>query len=438
MNSPIEAGMPSSSPHILHYGSEPVEFYVDDAEHAETLDIVDTPALSDVAQAVSDALARPIGQNGPFRDTLTPGDTVAILVSDSFRQTRADQMLPPLLDYLNESGIPDTHITITFSTGTHRGPTPEEQCEILGPGTYARMHGRLFTHDPRDETNLIQLGTSRRDTPVWINRRVHEHTHIIATGACVLHYFGGFGGGRKSVVPGIAGVATIAHNHAMNLHSEKDVLDPRVAIGALHGNPVAEDMLEATRLTHVELIINSVLNRDGEIAGLFCGDLVEAHEAACAFARQSFQIPSAGKADLVIAASPSTKNFVQTHKALFNAWQVLKPGGRIVLLAPCREGIGGENFRKWLLHGDRAAIIRGLRRQSEINGQTALSTREKAPSMVLVTEMGDEDVGLLGATKAPTLEAALERTLDELRQSGNSHPTYILMPSAAYTVPCIA
>jgi len=427
--------MPNSPEHTLPYGSKLLNFTIPQATYLETLDIQPVSPLSDPTQTIHDALESPIGQDCPFRETLTPRDTIAIVVSDSFRQTRADQILPPLLDYLNQSGIPDHHITITFSTGTHRGPTHKEQQDILGTPTFNRMQGRLFIHDPHDKDNLLHVGTTHRGTPVWINRRVHEHTHVIATGACVLHYFGGFGGGRKSIVPGIAGIETIAHNHAMNLHPKNDDLDPNVRIGVLHGNPVAEDMLEATQLTHVELIINTVLNRGDQIAELFCGDLIKAHEAACTFALQSFQVPYTEKADLVIAASPSTKNFVQTHKALFNAWQVLKPGGRIILLAPCPEGIGGENFKKWLLKGNRSSIIKGLREQSEINGQTALSTREKAPSTILVTEMNENDIALLGTVQVHSLEHAIERAIHDLRQHGIHNPTYTLMPSAAYTVP---
>ena len=126
------------------------------------------------------------------------------------------------------------------------------------------------------------------------------------------------------------------------------------------------------------------------------------------------------------------KNFVQTHKALFNAYQAVKPDGRIVLLAPCPEGLGGEQFTKWLRLGDRSSIIAGLRRESEINGQTALSTREKAPITLLVTEMGEEECALLGARKVGPLQEAVDLALAEVPAAA---PSIYLMPSAAYTVP---
>jgi len=137
----------------------------------------------------------------------------------------------------------------------------------------------------------------------------------------------------------------------------------------------------------------------------------------------------------VIASSASSQNFVQTHKALFNSYQAVKPEGRIVLTTPCSEGLGGEQFAKWLRLGTRSAIIAGLRKESEINGQTALSTVQKAPIMLMVTDMEDGDVGQLGARKVASLQEAVDTAFDEVIAAGVSDPSYYVMPSAAYTVP---
>ncbi len=126
---------------------------------------------------------------------------------------------------------------------------------------------------------------------------------------------------------------------------------------------------------------------------------------------------------------------MQTHKALFNSYQAVKPDGRIVLLTPCGEGLGGEQFAKWARLGNRSAIIAGLRENSEINGQTALSTVEKSPITVMVTEMSEGDVGVLGARKAASFQDAVDLAFSEVRAAGREQPTYYLMPSAAYTVP---
>ncbi len=399
----------------------------------ESLDIADVPALADRDVSIAHAIESPIGLDRNVYEIVQPGEQIAIIVSDSFRKTAVDQVLPVLLDGLRRRGIPNTDIRFVFASGTHRPPTPDEQAEILGVTIYKQFKDRAFTHDPHDRANLVTVGTTRRGTVVEVNRTAWECDRLIATGAVVMHYFGGFGGGRKSIVPGISSARTIAQNHAMNLDPDTDDLNPAVQIAAMDGNPVAEDMLEATRLAGVDYIINTVLNRHGKIARVFAGELEAAHRAAAAFARSVYAVHLAHRADLVVAASPHTRNFVQTHKALYNAFQAMRPGGRIILLAPCAEGLGGDQFVKWLRLGSRSAVIAGLRRESEINGQTALSTLEKAPSAFMVTELQPEEVHCLGARKATDLQNALQLAENELAAS-RRRDCY-LMPSAAYTVP---
>ena len=244
----------------LPYGETFLEADIDWGRFLGVVDIADRPAAPSVDDAVAAALNHPIGLEKRLVDMVSAGDTCALLVSDSFRQTRADQILPILVDALNEGGIPDEDIVLVFATGTHRAPTPEEQRAILGPAIAERFHGRTLVHDPHDEDNLTFVATTPRGTPVFINRRVYECDRIIATGAVVLHYFAGFGGGRKAIVPGIAGVETIAHNHAMNLDPHRGRTNPAVRIGVLDGNPVAEDMLDAARLVNPDFIVNTVLN----------------------------------------------------------------------------------------------------------------------------------------------------------------------------------
>lgn len=421
----------------IPYGKERISAEVTAGRRLATLDIAEVPQLPDAAAAVRRALEEPIGLERSIFQTVRPGETVAIVVSDSFRQTGSDVFLPVLVGGLNEAGIRDEDICFVFSTGTHRPPTAEEQQRILGADVYRRFASRAFPHDPHDPNGLERVGTTSRGTPVDINKRVLACDRIIATGAVVLHYFGGYGGGRKSIVPGVAGVETISRNHAMNLDAHSDRLDPRVRIGGLDGNPVAEDMLEAARFVKVDCILNTVLDRQGKIAGVFAGEMEAAHRAACDFAYNLFAVHIDERADLVIASSGTTRNFVQSHKALFNAYQAMKPGGRIVFAVRSEEGLGGEQFVKWLRLGDRAGIIAALRERSEINGQTALSTIEKAPSALLVTELSGDDVALLKSRKARDLQTAVDTALRELKEDGVDDPTWYLMPSAAYTVPFV-
>lgn len=399
------------------------------------LDISEAPPLDDVDAALYAALEDPLGQDAPLRETLPDQGEVLILVSDSFRQTRADRFLSPLIRYLEENGVSGDRIAFLFATGTHRPPTEDERRAILGEAVYARFRDRVYDHDPRNPADLVHTGTTSRGTPVYLNRRACEAAAVIVTGTVVFHYFGGFGGGRKSILPGIAGEATIAANHALNLDPIADRLNPDVAIGRTRGNPVAEDMLEGSQFRRDLFLINTVLNRNGQITGLFAGDLAAAHGAACDLARSLHGAPLRERADLVIASAGGAKNFVQSHKALYNAWQALNPGGVIILAAPAPEGLGGNRFAEWLALGTRDRIIAALRARAEINGQTALSTVEKAKNTLFLTEMTDADVRMLGGRKATSLEDALAEARRRLAANGVTAPACILMPSAGYTVP---
>lgn len=417
----------------MPYGADTVRAEIGWGRCLGTLDIGAAPALTDVPAAARAAMAAPLGDCAPLAAQVRPGEKIVIVVSDSFRTTGMEQVLPALLEVLTAAGARDEDITFLFSTGTHRGPTEAEAEKILGPAVYARFRERAITHDATDTANLVDLGTTSRGTPVKINRLAIEADRLIVTGTVVMHYFGGFGGGRKSIVPGIASVETIAANHSKNLHATENALDPSVRIGVMDGNPVAEDMLEAARKVRTDFLINTVLNRDNQIAGIYAGELAAAHQAAAEFARGLYAVPLPEQADIVVASAGGAKNYLQSHKALFNAHQALKPGGRIVFIARAAEGLGGNKLANWLALGSREAIIAELRRNAEINGQTALSTIEKAAVSEFVTELSAEDVSILGGRKAASLEEALERARQAVAPGGD--PSIWLMPTASYAVP---
>lgn len=425
-------------PISLPYGNHEMRADLDWGRCLGTLDIADAPALPDMEAAARRAIETPIGLTQNLYEIVQPDETVAILVSDAFRRTGIERILPTLLEGLNGAGVRNEDVVFVFATGTHRAPNEPEKARILGREVYERFRHRLLVHDPHDEDNLLYVGTTTRGTPVRVNRRVQDCDRVIATGTVVLHYFGGYGGGRKSILPGISSAESIAHNHALNLDPKEDRLNPAVRIGCLDGNPVAEDMLEAAQFTKVDYLINTVLNRHGEIAAIFAGELDATHRVAAQYAHNLFAVSIKRQADLVIAAADNPKNFIQSHKALFNAYQAAKPNGRIVLLTPCPEGFGGDTFARWLQLGNRAAIIAELRQHAEINGQTALSTIEKAPIAVFVTELSGEQVATLGARKAASLSEALETARADLQRAGISDPTYYVMPSASYTVPFLS
>lgn len=393
--------------------------------------------VTDIGEALADSLGHPVGLAESAAADFHAGETVAIVVPDATRTTGLHRVLPGLVRHLEARGITEKDISFFFALGVHRPATPEEQAQILGPSLYERFRERCHNHDAYDTENLVYTGCTTRGTEVYLNRRACECDRLILTGAVVPHYFAGFGGGRKALVPGLSGVATIAHNHTLNLHPTESRLDPAVRIGALDGNPVAEDLLEAARFHRPDFIVNTVLTTNGGLGGLFVGELDAAHRAACALAARVYCVPVREPADLVIAAVTGAPNFIQSHKALVNACAALKPEGLVVLYAPAPEGLGGEDYRRYLAMGTPESVIEALRRRADINGQTALSTLQKGPRTIVVTTLSDAEVRLLGAEKADTMETALNRARKRLQARGISRPTCLLMPAAGTTVPLV-
>jgi nickel-dependent lactate racemase len=208
-----------------------------------------------------------------------------------------------------------------------------------------------------------------------------------------------------------------------------------VDIGALDGNPVSEAMFECARLCPPDFIINTVIAPDGGLAGVFAGEMDIAHCAACRLVEKISRGSISRKADLVIASAGTASNWIQSHKAFYNAHRAVHEKGWVILEAKCPEGIGDERFRYWVKKRDLAEIYSGLRLFPEVLGQTALSTRSRAPRTVLVTGMNKTDLADLGMRSAENLDSAVKIVLDDLVLRGIKRPSCYLMPDAMYVVP---
>ena len=270
---------------------------------------------------------------------------------------------------------------------------------------------------------------------VFLNRKAVEADRLVLIGSASFHYHAGFGGGRKSIVPGIAGRETIAFTHSLTIDPAEDRICPGVAIGALDGNPVSETMFECAMLCPADFIVNTVLAPDGSLAGVFAGEMDIAHRAACRLVEKISKVDISNKADFVIASAGSASNWIQSHKAFYHAHLAVHDRGRVILEAKCPEGIGNERFRYWVQKRNLAEIYSGLRQSPEVLGQTALSTRERAPRTVLVTQMNQNDLNDLGIRSVKTMADAVKIVLEDLASTGIKHPSYYLMPDALYVVP---
>ena len=301
------------------------------------------PALGDVDSALAAALDHPIGCR-PLVEMAAGKRTAAISVCDITRPAPNSVTLPPLLARLHQAGIPVEGITILIATGLHRDATREELDIILGP-EIARTY-RVESHDARDFAAHRALGSTRRGTPVYIDERFMAADLHITLGFVEQHLMLGFSGGRKLVAPGQAAQETIKV-----LHSPRFMREPMATEGSIEGNPLHDELLEIAAMARHDFMLDVTLTQNREISGVFAGEPVKAHAKAVAFLEETSLETVSEPADVVITSAagyPLDLTFYQTVKGITAAEHIVKPGGRILLLGECAEGIGGTEFAELL------------------------------------------------------------------------------------------
>ncbi len=367
------------------------------------------------ADLVRSALESPLG-TAPLADIFQPGEQVVIVTSDITRYTGSEIYLPILVEELNACGIADSRISVLIALGIHRRQTEEEHRKILGP-----LYGRIavFDHDSEDSQQLVALGETAGGIPVEINRRVVEADRVIVTGTAGFHYFAGYGGGRKGLVPGVASRRTCMASHfAVFNPAPGRGKHPRATAGVLDGNPVHRNLLEAARLARCDLLLNTVLSPQKEIVGVFVGELEAAHTAACEQVRDLYELETEA-ADLAIISSggePKDINLIQAQKALDYCSRAVRDGGTIIFLAACRDGFGHPHFFPWFEYQDLDRFEAALRANYQINGQTAHALLSKARRyrVLFVSEFDAEITAAMGMEKADNLQQAIDRALSGL------------------------
>ena len=291
-----------------------------------------TPGLTDERGAVLAALERPIAVR-PLREWLKPGGRVCIVFTDLTRATPNDRLIPWLLDCLD--GVPREQVTLVNALGTHRPNTPAELEQLLTP-TVVRNY-RVLNHEAENPAALIPLGTTRDGTPALLNRHFVEAYTRIVTGFIEPHFFAGFSGGPKGIMPGVAGLRTVISNHGFGHLNE-----PSATFGVTQGNPLWEEMRDIALRAGPSFLLNVSLNERRQITGVFAGDLLAAHQAGCEFVRESAMQKFAAPFDMVVTTNsgyPLDQNLYQGVKGMSAGARVLKPGGTLILACECRDGV---------------------------------------------------------------------------------------------------
>jgi nickel-dependent lactate racemase len=421
----------------LKYGKGEVSFEIPADRLLYELAGRNRPAIGDLRAAYLRALDDPV-DSAPLREVVRPGDRVVITVSDITRgwQKNADT-LPLLLDYLNASGVNDEKVTVIIAVGAHRKNTPVEFVELCSRQVCHRV--RVVNHDAWDRDNMVHVGRTRRGTPVEVNRLAVEADKLITTGGVVYHYMVGYGGGRKSIMPGICSNTTIQACHLFSLEPEIGAGRSRLAQSKMtDGNPAHEDMMECAALAKPDFMVNVVPNLDGEICGIFAGNWASAWRKATRLVDEMYGVAIGEKADIVIASAggyPRDINLYQTTKTMDNAVQAVVPGGVSVILSECPDIREPMEYFKWFDHPTIEAHDRALRAKYTIAGWCALITREycrTSPTVMLTRPENADLARRAGLVPAAGIAEALDAAY---RLCGRQKPSITVMPQGANTLP---
>ncbi len=372
------------------------------------------------------ALQNPIGRPR-LKEIVHPGEKIAIITSDVTRPMPSYLVLPPLLDELADAGIAKSDITIVFALGSHRKQTPAEMKKLVGE----RVYSEIKCIDG-DDSDCVHYGKTSRGTPVDIVRAVAEADRRICLGNIEYHYFAGYSGGAKAIMPGVSTRAAIQSNHSR-------MVEQAAAAGRLDGNPVREDIEEAAAMVGVDFLVNVVLDEHKAIVRAVAGDVVEAHREGCRYLDRLYGKPIPERVDIVVVSqggAPKDLNLYQTQKALDNAKHAVKKGGVIILVGSCKEGLGEHTFEEWMTKSPSShSMIARIQQNFQLGGHkaAAIAMVLEDADIYLVSELEPEFVKQIFLTPFASAQAALDAAL---KQCGGD-AGIIVMPYGGSTLPLL-
>ena len=415
----------------LAYGSGHLPIEVPD-DQTTVIEPAHIDGLADEKAAVLDALQNPIGSQA-LLERISADTKICIAFTDITRATPNDRIIPWLLEHLGGRG---DNITLLNQLGTHRPNTREELETLLTPEVVANY--RVLNHEPENPDALVQVGTTADGTPALLNRHIVEADLRIVTGFIEPHFFAGFSGGVKGIMPGCAGLETVMSNHGA-----KNIGDPRATFGVTDGNPLWEELRDIALKTGPSFVLNVTLNEQRDITNVFAGDILEAHRAGCAFVKRSAMQPVEQPFDIVVTTNsgyPLDLNLYQGVKGMSAGARVLKEGGTLILAAECREGVPGGSPLDELLRsaGSTEEILAklsmpGFVRPEQWQAQIQALVQRKAE--VLVHSLLDEKtVAACHLKSCPDISAEVARRLN----AEGPETRLAVLPQGPLTIPYLA
>ncbi len=406
----------------IPFDGKPLRFEVPDANLAQVMQPNPSTPLRDLDAAIEGALANPIGQ-APIEQWVRPTDRVLLVSDDNTRLTPADRMIPALLRRLNLAGVPDERIACIMALGTHRYMTASEMQAKVGAEAFGRI--RVFNHEWREAENLVDLGCSAYGTPLQVNRAVQAAEVVIGLGAIVPHHIPGYSGSSKIILPGICGPKTTAETHLLSCQGGGD------SFLGIEDNPVRRDMDDMADRVGMKTIFNVVMDSEGLVNGIFFGERRAAFKAGVQAARSIYGVEYRETPDIIVANScPCDLDFWQSHKSLYPAQRMVKPGGTIVVCTPAPEGVSPVHNDLLQYTGWPSAEIKSAYRSGRLaNGVAAALAmawalvREKASVINYSPGIPADHKAKLGHTHAPSMQWAVD---EALRRQGPSARVTVL------------
>ena len=392
--------------------------------------VIDKPQT--VEKLMEEALAHPIGT--PMLEQLVkPGEKVVLIVSDITRAwARFDLFLPILVARLNQIGVPDEDISIIIATGKHRLNSAAEKEEIIGSNLFRRI--KAYDHNPATEA-CVYLGTTKRGTPVWINKQVAAADKVILTGGLSPHIYAGFGGGRKSVLPGIAGVESINHNHNMALTDEiGGGVNPDTSIMRHFGNRLSEDMCEVASFLNPCFMVNAIMDAEGNFFKIMAGHWYEAWLQGTKEVMKLQGVSLKEKSDVVIVSGGGYPRDISLYQAL-------KEGGILIAVLRCQDMTEPPAFFESFHYTDLKQMELDVREDFTVPFYVAfyMCCLARHFTIILVTEPENfANARKTGATPAATLQDAWKLAEAKLKEQGKTDYTINIMPYGGDTLPVLA
>lgn len=414
----------------MKYGKSELSFNIDQDRVTKILEPNERPGIEDALRGVQEALNNPIGVPS-LKELVNRKNpkSVVIVVNDITRPTPYESLLPPLLENLHASGISKDQITFLTATGIHDPHTHEQNVEVYGKNLVDEY--KFVSHCADDVSSLLEFGELSTGLNLTINRLAAEADFLITLGVIMPHYFAGFSGGRKSILPGVAGRVCIEKNHSRMVYLMDD-LPP------LRRNPVNLEMIEAAKLVGVDFILNVVTNSKKEIVKIVAGDLESAWYEGASVSSDMYDVPIESKADVAIVSAggyPRDINVYQAQKALDHADKATKLGGTIILIAECSQGYGERTFEEWMRDAKRPSdVIERIKKKFAMGGHKAYGICKVAEEkeIILISSLSKEQTEGLFMRKMDSVEEAIKYA-----ERKHDRPNYILMPYGSLTVPAL-